>query len=143
MLAGRLALTAAALFSGAAVYVNIAEQPARLDLSVGALLTEWKSAYLRGLAMQAPLAIVGSILGWVAWLETRDWLWLFGAAVLVTNWPYTLYAVMPINKQLESTNPASADSKSRMLIEQWGRLHAARSALGVVATLIFLWASMS
>src|SRR5215469_9954860 len=132
MLAGRFALIAAALFSGAAVYVNIAEQPARLDLSDGALLTEWKSAYRRGLAMQAPLAIVGSLLGWVAWLEIRDWLWLFGAAVLVTNWPYTLYVVMPINKQLEGTNPASADSKSRMLIEQWGRLHAARSALGVV-----------
>ena len=60
MLAGQLALIAAAVFTGAAVYVNVAEQPARLELGDGALLTEWKSAYGRGLVMQAPIALVGS-----------------------------------------------------------------------------------
>ena len=143
MLAGQLALIAAALFTGAAIYVNVAEQPSRLKLGDGGLLAEWKSAYKRGFAMQAPLALVGSVLGSVAWWQTKDWRWLLGAAVLAANWPYTFFAIMPTNNQLKAINSAGAGSKSRMLIEQWGRLHAVRSVLGFAATLTFLWASMS
>src|SRR2546428_14131496 len=69
MLAGCLALTVAALFTGAAFYVNLAEQPARLGLDDCALLAEWKPAYKRGFAMQAPLAILGFVLAVVAWGE--------------------------------------------------------------------------
>jgi hypothetical protein len=143
MLAGQLALIVAALFAGAAVYINIAEQPARLRLDDRALLTEWKPAYVRGFAMQASLALVGFPAGLAAWWETRNWVWAFGACVLVSNWPYTILGIMPTNRRLMGTDPQNAGPESRALIQKWGRLHAVRTGLGFAATILFLWAVMT
>ena len=142
MIWGLLALMIAAVFAGAAIYINVAEHPARLGLPVGALLTQWKPSYARGFAMQATLAVLGGVLGALAWWETRDGLWLAGAVVLVSNWPYTLLGIMPTNRRLIATAPDSADAATRTLLERWGRLHALRSALGVIATVLFLVAAL-
>ena len=79
MTIGLLALTIAAIFTGAAVYVNVAEQPARLTLDDRALLAEWKPSYKRGFAMQAPLALLGFVLGMIAWWQASHPAFLMGA----------------------------------------------------------------
>ena len=142
MLAGQIALIAAALFTGAALYVSACEQPARLHLDDGALLTQWKPAYKLGTMMQAPLALLGALLGVIAWWQTVDWRWLVGGAIIVLNWPYTFLVIMPVNDALLALDPASGNPHGRALIEQWGRLHGGRTALGILATVIFLWASL-
>jgi len=142
MISGLLALMIAAAFAGAAIYINVAEHPARLGLSVEPLLTQWKPSYTRGFAMQASLAVLGGIAGALAWWETRDNLWLVGAVVLVANWPYTLLVIMPTNLRLMATAPKAADAATRSLLERWGRLHAVRSGLGAIATLLFLVAAL-
>jgi len=142
MLTGQLALIVAALFTGAAVYVSVCEQPARLELDDRALLTEWKPSYKHGTVMQAPLALIGAILGLAAWWQGGDWRWLLGAIVIVANWPYTLLVIKPINDRLMATDPAAAGSQTRTLIEKWGTFHAGRAALGALTTVLFLWASL-
>jgi hypothetical protein len=140
MLAGQLALMIAALFTGAAIYINIGEQPARLQLDDSSLLVEWKLAYRRGYMMQATLAIIGGFFGVVAFFSTFEWRWLLGAVVLLANWPYTIFAIMPTNHRLMNTPPGAATAETRRMIGRWGILHAGRSALGLASTLIFLWA---
>jgi hypothetical protein len=142
VLGGQLALIAAALFTGAAVYVSVAEQPARLALDDRASLAEWKAAYHRGFAMQGPLALIGFSLGLVAARTEMDWRWVAGAFMLLANWPFTLIAILPTNKLLMEIEPQNAGRGSRELIEKWGRLHAVRSMLGATATVLFLWASL-
>ncbi|MEX0809663.1 MAG: DUF1772 domain-containing protein [Dongiaceae bacterium] len=141
-MAGQLALAVAALFAGAAFYISVVEQPARMGLDDRSLLTEWKAAYRRGATLQAPLAIVGFLLGLLAWWQTDQPLWLVGAAALIANWPYTLIVIMPVNRQLRAMDPVGPGSDVRTLIARWAALHAGRTALGFAATLIFLWASI-
>ena len=139
---GLLGLIASAIFGGAALYVNVAEQPARLHLDDRALLTEWKPSYKRGAAMQAPLALVGFLLGLLAWWQTSLSTFLIGAIAIIAPWPWTLIVVKPINDALLATDPDKAGSQTRSLIVKWGTVHAARSAMGALATAVFLWACM-
>src|SRR3954468_1379547 len=140
MFAGLLALTTAALFAGAAIYVNVAEQPARLQLDPAALLAEWQPSYARGAIMQASLAVLSCALGLLAFILTYRWQWLVGAALIIAPWPYTMFIIMPTNKILKSTLPAQANQDTHNLVRQWGLLHALRSLLGVLAVIAYLWA---
>jgi hypothetical protein len=135
-----LALVTAALFTGAAIYINVAEQPARLCLDDKALLAQWKPSYTRGFSMQASLALASALFGLLAFWWTRDWRWLLGTLLIFANWPYTLLVILPVNKRLEATPAAAATQETRDLIETWGMLHAGRSALGLAATVAYLWA---
>jgi hypothetical protein len=130
----------AALFTGAAFYVNFAEQPARLELKDRPLLAEWKTAYKRGAMMQASLALLGCLLGGAAWWQTGKPAFLAGAIIMLAPWPWTLLAMKPVNDALMAKGAAKADAKIRGLIVKWNGFHAVRTALGALAVISFLFA---
>ena len=140
---GLLALIASAIFAGAAFYVNFAEQPARLLLDDRALLTEWKPSYQRGAIMQAPLAVIGFILGMLAWRQVGHVGFLIGALLIIAPWPWTLIVIKPTNDALLATELDAAGAPSRALIVKWGGIHAVRTVLGGLATAAFFWACLS
>jgi hypothetical protein len=140
MLIGLFALTIAALFTGAAFYVGFAEQPARLGLKDRPLLAEFQTSYPRGALMQGSLAVIGFILGAIAWWQTGKPAFLAGALLILANWPWTLIAIMPVNKALMAADLDKAGAKTRDLIVKWGGLHAVRTGLGALAVICFLFA---
>jgi hypothetical protein len=88
-----IATLAAALFSGAALYINVAEHPARMTLETRMAALQWAPSYRRATLLQAPLAILSLVSG----------------------------------------------TETRLLLEKWSKLHAVRTALSLVASIIYLW----
>ncbi|HEX3674888.1 MAG TPA: DUF1772 domain-containing protein [Rhizomicrobium sp.] len=137
-----LALATAAAFAGAAAYINLAEQPARLLLDDVALLKEWKPSYAKGLQMQASLAVISGVLGFAAWYFGHLPAAAIGGGLMLLNWPYTLLVIAPTNRKLGAIADDDAGPRSRALIRRWGKLHAVRTALGIAAACAFVFASV-
>jgi uncharacterized membrane protein len=133
-----VATLASGIFAGAAIYVNLVEQPARLSCGVEQAVTEWKPSCKRGTLMQAPLAAVGSLAALVSWWSDRGMAWLIGGLLLLLIIPFTLVAILPTNKRLESRELDLQSADAGNLLRRWGRLHAVRSVLSVVSFVMFL-----
>ena len=140
MLLALLALISATLFTGAALYISLVEHPPRLGLDHMPLLAQWQPSHKAALHIQARLAVLGGALGLIVWYQTKQWPWLVGPLVMLANWPFTMFAIMPTNKRLLAIRPEEAGPESRMMLLRWGRLHNVRSLLGTLAVLLFAYA---
>ena len=140
MIAQILATLACGVFTGAALYISFVEQPARLSCGIAAAMAEWKPSYRRGTTMQASLAIAGSVLALTSWVVAKDSAWLLGGLLLLAVVPFTLLAIFPVNKVLESSDLDVTSQAAEALLRRWGSLHAVRGALSLVAFVIFLLA---
>jgi hypothetical protein len=139
VLTGALALAFAAAFSGAALYINLVEQPARLALDDSALLSEWRPSDRRGFAMLASLALIAAALALTAYFQTQDVRWLIGAIIVIASWPYTFFAMVPMNNRILNIS-AGESGAARELVRTWGQLEYGQTAIGLVACGVFLWA---
>jgi hypothetical protein len=133
-----IATLSATLFCGAAVYINLVEHPARLACGTGIATKVWRPSYKRATAMQAPLAILGFLCGVVVWFLGGGSWWLIGALFIGAVVPFTFLAIMPTNHRLEEPHRDRQSDETRALLEKWGRLHAVRSTLSVVASVIYV-----
>ena len=133
-----LATFCAAIFAGAAIYINLVEHPARMSVGVAPALAEWAPSYHRATRMQAPLALIGALAGVLAWITGHGIGWLVGGLLLGAVIPITLFVIFPTNKEL--LDPATAPDLDRvsLLLARWNRLHAIRSLLSTIAFVMFL-----
>jgi hypothetical protein len=131
-----IATFCAAIFAGAALYINLAEHPARLGLETSIAATQWGPSYKRATWMQAPLALLSFVASGAAWLMGGGVPWLVAAALIGAVVPFTLIVIMPINHKLLAPGRDLGSAETRALLERWGKLHAVRTVLSLLATVL-------
>ena len=134
-----IAVLSCSLFTGAAVYVNLVEHPARMQCGLEIAATEFPPSYRRATVMQAILAAVGLLASIAAWLAGATFWWLVGGILLGSVIPFTLIVILPTNKQLLSPTLDRRSPQTERVFARWAALHAIRSVLSSVALLLFLY----
>jgi uncharacterized membrane protein len=133
-----VATLSTALFCGAAIYINLVEHPARMGCDTKTAATVWAPSYKRATVMQASLAMLGFVCGVAAWLLGGSALWLVGAILIGAVIPVTFIAIMPTNHQLLEPGRDLGSNETRALLEKWGKLHAVRSVLSFLASVVYV-----
>jgi hypothetical protein len=134
-----ISVLACALFTGAAIYVNLVEHPARMQCGVEIAATEFPPSYRRGTLMQATLAALGLLSSIAAWLAGASFCWLVAGVLLGSVIPFTLIVILPTNKRLLSPTLDRRSLEAERLLARWNALHAVRSVLSGLALLLFLY----
>src|SRR5271169_5602566 len=122
-----LAIFAAAIFAGAALYINVAEHPARMTLDTRFAAAQWAPSYRRATWMQAPLALLSLVTGIASWLLGGGLGWAIAALLMGSVVPFTLVGIMPTNKALLAPGRDLDSAETRALLEHWAKLHMVRT----------------
>jgi hypothetical protein len=134
-----LATLFAGIFAGAALYVTVAEHPARLSCDTRTAISQWAPSYRRATLMQAPLAVLSLLSGLLAWFYGAGLVWLCAAVLIGLVVPFTFIVIMPTNQRLLEHDRDWASEQSRLLLVRWGTLHAVRTWLSLAAFVVDLW----
>ncbi|HEX6510256.1 MAG TPA: DUF1772 domain-containing protein, partial [Chloroflexota bacterium] len=133
-----IATLSAAIFAGAALYVNVVEHPSRMRLDTASAAAQWAPSYRRATGLQAPLALVSFVAGLSAWWLGAGGEWAIGALLIGSVVPFTFIAIMPTNHELLAPGRDLSSAETRTLLDSWAKLHAVRTALGIAATVLYL-----
>ena len=134
-----IAVLSCSLFTGASVYINLVEHPARMQCGVEIAATEFAPSYRRATIMKASLAALGLLSSIAVWVAGATFWWLVAGALLGVVIPFTLIVILPTNKLLLSPTLDRQSAQTERLLARWGKLHAVRSILSGLALLLFLY----
>jgi len=110
------------LFTGAALYVNLVEHPARVATGTAPAVRQWRPSYRRGTVMQASLAVAGFLAALGAWLDGRGLPVLIAGVLQGSVVPFTLIVIFPTNKRLSDSALDEASPKAAALLATWNQL---------------------
>jgi len=134
-----IAILSAGLFSGAAIYINLVEHPARMSCGIPLAITEFAPSYKRATIMQALLAAISFLSSLIAWFMHSGIYWLIGGIIIGFVIPFTIIVILPVNKKLLDPSLDKNSESAKQLLIRWGTLHGVRSVFSLISFLIFLF----
>jgi hypothetical protein len=137
-----IAIISAAMFAGAALYIDVAEHPARMELDTRFAAAQWAPSYRRATWMQAPLALLSLVAGLGSWLLGGGFAWAIAALLIGAVVPFTFIGIMPTNRALLTPGRDLDAAETRTLLEHWAKLHAVRTALSFAATVMYVYLAL-
>ena len=129
-------MLATTLFTGASIYINIAEHPARLECGTALAATVFVPSYRRAAVMQVILAVLATAGAITAWADGGSASWLLAALLIFAVIPFTFFAIMPTNKILLDPGLDRSSETAGVQLRRWGRLHAVRSGLSLASSIL-------
>ena len=138
-----IAFATASAFFGAALYVNVVEQPARLAVDARSMIREWMPSKRRGFVMLATFAIICALSAYVEYIRTSDVRWLIGGTIIIASWPYAYFVMIPVNGLLYGIRHNAPASMIRELMRDWGLLEWGQTAIGFGTACMFAWTFVS
>jgi hypothetical protein len=128
-------LLATGLCAGAAVYVSLVEHPARVAGGTALVGAEFRPSSRRGAVMRASLAALAAVAGIGDWARGHGALPLPAGLVMVFLIAFPPGVILPTNKRLMDPALDVSGAEAPALLVRLGRLHAVRTAAGLVALL--------
>jgi anthrone oxygenase-like protein len=140
MLLAILTFAATCAYAGAGFYINIVEQPARLQLNAQAMVHEWEPSNRRGFVLQSAFAIVASVLAYAYYARTGDARWIIGGTIMLASLPYAYFVIVPVNIWLYALEEGAPSSTLQELMRSWGLLEWGHTLIGVAGAIVIAWA---
>lgn len=131
----------AALFSGASLYSNVVEHPARMRRWHTANI-QWKNTATQSSGFKSPLAAIACICGLFAWAQGGQWAWAIGGLLIGSLIPIKYFVLGHTNRELLSPHLQPGSVIEKRLLEYWNFMHGLGSVVGVFVLLTFLLAAL-
>jgi hypothetical protein len=113
------AVLSCGLFAGAAVYISLVEHPARMECGVEVAAAEFPPSYAGQLSCKRPWRSWELISSIAAWLAGATFWWAVAGVLLGSVIPFTLFVILPTNKQLMSPALDRRSAQTGLLLARW------------------------
>ncbi len=136
------ALLSTIMYTGASIYSSLVEHPARMECGTALAARVFEPSYRRAILLMFTLVLVATISSLGVWTYLGDPIWFFGSITVFAIIPFTILAITPLLSELLEPDLDLASSRAEQLLHRWGLLNLVRSLLGLVASSLFLYASL-